>query len=413
MRETIAEPWRSSGIAPPRSTPPIRSPRSAIASCPSDDVVAYFDGNSLGRPPRATAERLAAFVTDEWGGRLIRGWDEGWVELPVTVGDEVAAVVLGAAPGQTVVADSTSVNLFKVLHAACDLRPDRDEIVVDTTNFPTDRYLVEGVAAQRGMTVRWLEPDLVEHVTTDDLAEVLGERTAVVALSHVDYRSAAILDVAGITAQVHAAGGLVVWDLCHSAGVLPIALDADDVDFAVGCTYKYLDAGPGAPAFLYVAARHLADVPQPIPGWWSAADLFAMADTYTAAPDIRRMLSGTPERHGHPGRARRACDWWARRASTRSAPSPWRSTDFLLELVDRLDVTVLSPRDSARRGSHVTIQVPDAADAAKRLGERGVIPDVRRPDLLAARPLTALDVVHRGPRRLGRARRRPRARPLG
>src|SRR5688572_28641281 len=261
---------------------------------PGDDVVAYFDGNSLGRPPRATAERLASFVAEGWGGRLIRGWDEGWVELPVTVGDEIADVVLGAAPGQTVVADSTSVNLFKVLHAACDLRPDRDEIVVDTTNFPTDRYLVEGVAAQRGMTVRWLEPDLVEHVTTDGLAEVLGERTAVVSLSHVDYRSAAILDVPGITEQVHAAGGLVVWDLCHSAGVLPISLDADDVDFAVGCTYKYLNAGPGASAFLYVAERHLSDVTQPVPGWWSAADLFAMADTYTAAPGIRRMLSGTP-----------------------------------------------------------------------------------------------------------------------
>ena len=348
---------------------------------PADDVVAYFDGNSLGRPPRATAERLAAFVTEAWGGRLSRGWDEGWVELPATVGDEVAAVVLGAAPGQTVVADSTSVNLFKVLHAACDLRPDRAEIVVDTTNFPTDRYLVEGVAAQRGMTVRWLEPDLVEHVTTDGLAEVLGERTAVVALSHVDYRSAAILDVNGITAQVHAAGGLVVWDLCHSAGALPIALDADDVDFAVGCTYKYLDAGPGAPAFLYVAARHLPDVAQPIPGWFSAADLFAMADRYTAAPDIRRMLSGTPNVMGILA-AREGVRLVGEAGIDAIRTKSVALTDFLLELLDRLDVTVLSPRDSSRRGSHVTIQVPDAEEASKRLGERGVVPDVRRPDLL-------------------------------
>ena len=348
---------------------------------PTDDVVAYFDGNSLGRPPRATARALETFVTEQWGGRLIRGWDEGWVELPVTVGDEVAAVVLGAAPGQTVVADSTSVNLFKVLHAACDLRPDRDEIVVDTTNFPTDRYLVEGVAAQRGMTVRWLEPDLVEHVTTGGLAEVLGERTAVVALSHVDYRSAAILDVAGITAQVHAAGGLVVWDLCHSVGVLPIAQDADDVDFAVGCTYKYLDAGPGAPAFLYVAARHLAAVTQPIPGWWSAVDLFAMADSYTAAPDIRRMLSGTPNVMGILA-AREGVRLVGEAGIDAIRTKSVALTDFLLELLGLLDVTVLSPRDSARRGSHVTIQVPDATEAAKRLGERGVIPDVRRPDLL-------------------------------
>ena len=381
MRETIAEPWRSfrDRAAALDAADPLAMFRDRFL--PSDDVVAYFDGNSLGRPPKATAERLSAFVTEEWGGRLIRGWDDGWVELPATAGDEVASVVLGAAPGQTVVADSTSVNLFKVLHAACDLRPDRDEIVVDTTNFPTDRYLVEGVAAQRGMTVRWLEPDLVEHVTNDNLAEVLGERTAVVSLSHVDYRSAAILDVAGITAQVHAAGGLVVWDLCHSAGVLPIALDADDVDFAVGCTYKYLDAGPGAPAFLYVAARHLADVSQPIPGWWSAVDLFAMADTYTAAPDIRRMLSGTPNVMGIVA-AREGVRLVGEAGIDAIRTKSVALTDFLLELVDRLDVTVLSPRDSERRGSHVTIQVSDAGDTAKRLAEHGVIPDVRRPDLL-------------------------------
>ena len=365
---------------------------------PAGDVVAYFDGNSLGRPPRATAEALASFVTEGWGERLIRGWDEGWVELPVTVGDEIAAVVLGAAPGQTVVADSTSVNLFKVLHAACDLRPDRDEIVVDTTNFPTDRYLVEGVAAKRGMSVRWLEPDLVDHVSTDALDEVLGERTAVVVLSHVDYRSAAILDVAGITTQVHAAGGLVVWDLCHSAGVLPLALDSDDVDFAVGCTYKYLDAGPGAPAFLYVAARHLSTVTQPVPGWWSAADLFAMADTYTAAPDIRRMLSGTPNVMGIMA-VREGVRLVGEAGVDGIRLKSVALTDFLLELVDRLDLTVLSPRDSVRRGSHVTIQVPDAADAAKRLGARGVIPDVRRPDLLrlGLSPLsTSFTEVHDG-----------------
>jgi kynureninase len=365
---------------------------------PAGDVVAYFDGNSLGRPLRATAEALASFVTDGWGERLIRGWDEGWVELPLTVGDEIAAVVLGAAPGQTVVADSTSVNLFKVLHAACDLRPDRDEIVVDTTNFPTDRYLVEGVAAQRGMSVRWLEPDLIDHVTTDDLSAVLGERTAVVVLSHVDYRSAAILDVTGVTAQVHAAGGLVVWDLCHSAGVLPLTLDADDVDFAVGCTYKYLDAGPGAPAFLYVAARHLATVTQPVSGWWSAADLFAMADTYTPAPDIRRMLSGTPNVMGIIA-VREGVRLVAEAGIDAIRAKSVALTDFLLELVDRLDLTVLSPRDSARRGSHVTIEVPDAAGAALRLGERGVIPDVRRPDLLrlGLSPLsTSFTEVHDG-----------------
>ena len=233
---------------------------------------------------------------------------------------------------------------------------------------------------------------------------MLGERTAVVVLSHVDYRSAAILDVAGITAQVHAAGGLVVWDLCHSAGVLPLALDADDVDFAVGCTYKYLDAGPGAPAFLYVAARHLPTVTQPVPGWWSAADLFAMADTYTAAPDIRRMLSGTPNVMGIMA-AREGVRLVGEAGIDAIRTKSVALTDFLLELVDRLDLTVLSPRDSARRGSHVTIQVPDAGDAAKRLGRARRHP--RRPPAgpAEARALAALDVVHRGARRLGRPRR--------
>jgi kynureninase len=378
------------------ATDPLASFRGRFV--PAHDVVAYFDGNSLGRPPRATAEMLAAYATEQWGGRLIRGWDEGWVELPTTVGDELAAAVLGAAPGQTVVADSTSVNLFKVLHAACELRPGRDEIVIDTTNFPTDRYLVEGVAAQRGMTVRWLEPDLIEHVTPDALAEVVGDGTAVVVLSHVDYRSGTILDVAGITRQVHAAGGLVIWDLCHSAGVLPIALDADDVDFAVGCTYKYLNAGPGAPAFLYVATRHLADAAQPIPGWFSSADLFAMADTYAAAPDIRRMLSGTPNVMGILA-AREGARLVGEAGIDAIRAKSVLLTDLLLELVDRLDLTVVSPRDSDRRGSHVTIQVPDAAGVAKRLGERGVIPDVRRPDLLrlGLSPLsTSFTEVHDG-----------------
>jgi kynureninase len=365
---------------------------------PTPGVVAYFDGNSLGRPLRSIAERLATFVTDEWAGRLIRGWDEGWVELPVTVGEEIASVVLGAAPGQTIVADSTSVNLFKVLSAACYLRPDRDEIVIDTADFPTDRYLVEAVAEQCDMTVRWLEPDLVEGVTADALADLLGERTAVVVLSHVDYRSGTILDVAGITRQVHEVGGVAVWDLCHSAGVLPVGLDADDVDFAVGCTYKYLDAGPGAPAFLYVAERHLREIVQPVPGWFSAANLFAMADVYTPAPNIRRMLSGTPNIMGILA-VREGVRLVAEAGVDAVRAKSVALTEYLLELVDRLDVAVLSPRDADKRGSHVTIQVPDAAGVARRLGAAGVIPDVRNPDLLrlGLSPLsTSFTEVHDG-----------------
>lgn len=346
----------------------------------ASDVVAYFDGNSLGRPPRATAERLAAFVTDGWGGRLIRGWEEGWVDLPVVVGDEVAPLI-GAAPGQTALADSTSVNLFKVLHAACGLRAGRDEIVIDTTNFPTDRYLVEGVAAQRKMNVRWIEPDLVDGVTAEALDRVLGERTATVVLSHVDYRSGALLDVSRLTERIHGAGALAIWDLCHSVGVLPVELDADEVDFAVGCTYKYLNAGPGAPAFLYVAARHLPNVAQPVPGWWSASDLFAMSDSYEAAPDIRRMLSGTPSVMSILT-AREGVRLSAEAGIEAIRAKSILLTEYLLELVDTLGLTVVTPRDPRRRGSHVSIQLSDAAGLAKRLEEGGVIPDVRRPDIL-------------------------------
>jgi kynureninase len=348
---------------------------------PADGVVAYLDGNSLGRTPRATAERLATFVTDEWAGRLIRGWEEGWLDLPVDVGDELGAAVLGAAVGQTLVADSTTVNLYKILHAACSLRPDRDEIVASAADFPTDRYVVEQVATQRGLSVRWLDTDLVENVTPDDLADVLGERTAVVALSHVDYRSAALLDLPALTAMAHEAGALAVWDLCHSAGVVPVELDAAGADFAVGCTYKVLNGGPGAPAFLYVARDHLASADQPIAGWFSAADLFEMADTYRAAEDVRRMLSGTPNVLGILA-VQAGVQMVAEAGVEAIRAKSVRLTDHLIGLLDGVGAEIVTPREADRRGSHVSIRVLDAPGVGSRLTEAGVIPDVRRPDLV-------------------------------
>ncbi|MEV7396803.1 kynureninase [Aeromicrobium sp. NPDC092404] len=346
-----------------------------------DDLVAYLDGNSLGRLPRSTLDRLGSFVRDEWGSRLIRGWEDSWVDLPVSVGDELGAAVLGASPGQTVIADSTSVNLYKLLHVAAALRPGRDEIVVDATNFPTDRYLVEAVAQARGLTVRRLQPDLVENVTVDLVAEVLSERTAVVVLSQVDYRSGTLVDLAGVTRAVHEAGAVVVWDLCHSAGVVPVDLDASEVDLAVGCTYKYLNSGPGAPAFLYVAERHLAQATQPIAGWWSAADLFAMSDTYEVAPTIRRMLSGTPPvsgmvavQEGVRMIAEAGVD--AIRAKSKSL------TAYAIELLDAAGLEVVTPRDPALRGSHVTVRHGDARAVTDRMIARGVVPDFREPDLI-------------------------------
>ena len=346
-----------------------------------DDLVAYLDGNSLGRLPRATLERLTAFVREEWGGRLIRGWAESWVDLPVTVGDELGAALLGAAPGQTVIADSTSVCIFKLLHAAAGIRPDRDEIVIDATNFPTDRYLVEAVADARGMSVRWLDPELVENVTTDVLAAALGDRTAVVVLSQVDYRSGTLLDLPALTSAVHAAGAVVIWDLCHSAGVVPIELDTAGVDFAVGCTYKYVNAGPGAPAYVYVAERHLAAAAQPITGWWSAADLFAMSDTYEASPTIRRMLSGTPSVAGIVA-VQEGVRLIAEAGIVAIRAKSEALTAYAIDRLDEAGLEIVTPRDAARRGSHVTVRHPDARAVTQRLVERGVVPDFREPDLI-------------------------------
>ncbi len=347
---------------------PLAARRSEFVLDP--DVVAYLDGNSLGRLPRRTQERLAAFVRDEWGGRLIRGWSEGWVDLPVTVGDQVGALV-GAAAGQTVVADSTSVCLAKALHAAASLVPGRDRLVVSAADFPTDRYLARRVAEGRGL----------ELVEVDDVATAIDERTAVVLVSHVDYRTGALLDLPALTARVHAAGGVVVWDLCHSAGVVPIALDAAEVDLAVGCTYKYLNGGPGSPAFLYAAARHHPRLEQPLPGWWSADDLFAMADDYRPAPGIRRMLTGTP-----PVAGLLAVQEGVSLAAEVGVPAARAKsevlTEFCLEVLDDLGLEVVTPRDPARRGSHVTVRMPDARAVTQRLTERGVIPDFREPDLL-------------------------------
>lgn len=358
-----------------------------------DEPIAYLDGNSLGRLPRATSARLRQVIDEEWGGRLIRGWEEKWIELPTSVGDLLGATLLGAAAGQTVIADSTSVNLFKLLHAAAGIRPGRSEIVVDDTNFPTDRYLVESVAATRGLTVRWISPTLEDSVTAELLAGVLGPQTGVVVLSQVDYRSGALLDLSTITAQIQAVGAVVVWDLCHSVGVVPIELDAAGVDFAVGCTYKYLNAGPGAPAFLYVAERHLAEVEQPITGWWSAADMFAMSGEYEPASSIRKMLSGTANVLGIVA-VEEGVKLIAEAGIEAIRAKSLALTDFEIALVDQwatvsTDVLV-TPRDHAVRGGHVTVRTPKAREITAHLMANGIIPDFRNPDMirLGLSPLT-------------------------
>ncbi len=347
----------------------------------------YFDGNSLGRPLRATAERLPVFVEEEWGGRLIRGWDEQWMDRPVALGDRIGAGLLGAAPGQTFVGDSTTVLLYKLARAAVDhqlrLDPARVEIVVGDDDFPTDRYLAEGIAAERGMRLRWIQTDPASGVGLDQVRAAAGPTTALVMLSHVAYRSAYVADGAAITRAAHDAGAMMLWDLSHSAGSVPVALDDWGADLAVGCTYKYLNGGPGSPAFGYVAARHHATLTQPVTGWIGHADPFAMGPGYTPAPGIRRFLSGTPPILGmvaleHMVELLEEVGIEAVRRKSRDL------TAYAVALADAwlvpLGAEVASPRDPDRRGGHVTVRHPAMREVTAALWEQDVIPDYRDPD---------------------------------
>jgi kynureninase len=349
-------------------------------------VVAYLDGNSLGRPLRNSVTRVAGFIEHQWGGRLIRGWDEGWLEQGERIGDDLGRVTLGAAAGQVSIGDSTTVLLYKLVRAAVAARPERTELVIDRDNFPTDRYVLEGIAAECGLTLRWIEPG---DVTVDRIP--LSENTAVVVLSHVAYRSGYLADVAGITAAVHAVGALVVWDLCHSVGVVPTSLDGWGVDLAVGCTYKYLNGGPGSPAFAYVRADLQAQLRQPIQGWLGSAAPFEMGQGYEPAPGVRRFLSGTPPVIGMLAMR----DMIALLDEVGIPAVRQKSvalTSYAIELIDELlpDVSLSTPRDDALRGSHVTIDHPAFAAMMPELWRQGVIPDFRRPSgiRLGLSPLT-------------------------
>ncbi|MDY0984901.1 aminotransferase class V-fold PLP-dependent enzyme [Microbacterium sp. CFBP9023] len=360
---------------------PLHSHLSAFAEAPG--VGAYLDGNSLGRPLKDTPEKLAAFVRDDWGARLIRSWDEQWMALPMELGDRIGRVTLGAAAGQTVVADSTSVLIYKLMRAAATADPSRTELVIEAGNFPTDRFMAEGVAAETGMTVRWIEPDPVLGVQMADVVAAISAKTALVSLSHVDYRSGALADMPAITTAVHEVGALMMWDLCHSAGVIPMQLDDWGVDMAVGCTYKYLNGGPGSPAFAYLRREHQGVLRQPIQGWWSAADIFAMGPQYEPAGDIRQLLSGTP-----PITSMLAMQGMLdliEQASVEAIREKSLSlTDFAVrahdEVLAPLGVRLLSTRDAAQRGSHVTIGHPDFRAVTQRLWADGIIPDFRFPD---------------------------------
>jgi kynureninase len=357
--------------------------RSRFVGVDDSAVAAYLDGNSLGRPLRVTTERLTEFLEHAWGRRLIRSWDEAWMIEPTSLGDRLAAVTLGAAPGQTIVADSTSVLLYKLLRAAVDAQRGRDEILIDRANFPTDRFVVEGIAAERGLTIRWLDAPHAAGVRPADVAAATSFRTAVLVLSHVAYRSGFLADLPAISRIAHDAGALILWDLCHSVGVIPIELDAAQVDLAVGCTYKYLNGGPGAPAFCYIATDLQDQIQQPIWGWMGADEPFAMAERYRPASGVRRFISGTPPVLAMQP-VKDMVDLIDEAGVLAVRAKSIALTEHAIALFDQqlssLGAVLASPRDPAERGSHVTVDHPRFAEVTAALWHQGVIPDFRPPN---------------------------------
>jgi kynureninase len=337
--------------------------------------VIYLDGNSLGALPRAVKARMDEVVAIQWGEGLIRSWNiHDWIDLPGRVGDRIAKLV-GAGPGTVTVADSTSINLFKALTAAVHLRSDRRVILSEKGNFPTDAYIAAGLAELLG---RGHELRLVE---AGDLAAALDRDVAVLMLTEVNYRTGARLDMAGLTASAHAAGALTVWDLAHSAGAFPVDLSAAGADFAVGCGYKYLNGGPGAPAFIYAAERHHAEMLQPLTGWLGHAAPFSFAETYRPAEGIARMRVGTP-----PILSMQALDAALDAFEGADLGAVKAKADRLFDLftgeIADLGLTLATPTDPARRGTQVSARHPEAYAVMQALIGRGVIGDFREPDIL-------------------------------
>lgn len=336
---------------------------------PDPDLV-YLDGNSLGMPTKDALALIDHVLHVEWAGGLIRSWtqaDRGdWVSRPLAVGDLLAPLI-GVAPGEVAVHDSTTVNIYQLVHGALALRPDRTVIAVDEHEFPTDRYVVDGIAAATGHQVRH------GFARLDDVAVVLR--------SVVDYRTAEVVDVAAETARAHEAGALVIWDLSHAAGVLAIDLHAAGAQLAVGCSYKFLNGGPGAPAWTYVARHLQPHLTQPIWGWFSQQDQFAMGPTYTPRNDIGRWLLGTPSAIALAG-AEAGYRLAAEAGIERIHAKAQALTGFGLDLCDQLGLATRTPRDPARRGGHVAVVHPDARQLTTALAGRGVIGDFREPDVV-------------------------------
>ena len=362
----------------------------------TDPTVVYFDGNSLGRLPKQTINHLQHVINAEWGDGLIRGWGRGWYEAPQRVGDKIGAL-LGAAAGQVIACDSTSVNLYKAVMAALAARPGRHAIVSDALNFPSDLYVIQGAIAQYGnVHTLSLVPSHDAELTVDlaDVEAAITTDTAVVLLSHVTFKSGYIYDMQRITAAAHARGALVIWDLSHSAGAVPMQLDAWDVDFAIGCCYKFLNGGPGAPAFIYVNARLQDSVVSPIWGWFGQKSPFAFDLQYDPAAGIDRFLAGTPPMLALSA-VESSLDMLVPVGMDAIRAKSIALTEYMIALFDAhladLGFTLGSPRDATIRGSHVSIRHPMGYQINQALiAEQNVIPDFREPDnlRLGLSPLT-------------------------
>lgn len=352
----------------------------------SEPDLIYLDGNSLGRLPQSVIARMQKAVEEEWGTDLIRGWNKGWWESPSSIGEKIASL-LGAAQGQVVVGDQTSINLFKLAIAALMLRPEKKCIVTDTFNFPSDLYILQGIVKLLGdrheiIRIGAQDDDITPHLAA--LESSISENTALVTLSHVTFKSGYLYDMARITDLAHRKGALILWDLSHSVGALPIELDKCAVDFAIGCTYKYLNGGPGAPAFLYVNKLLQNDATSPIWGWWGQSNPFAFDLDYEPAPGIQRFLIGTSPMLSMIAMEEALTPLLTAGMDSIRAKSILM-TDYASFLTDHLlaplGFSLGSPRDSAKRGSHISIRHADGYRINRAMIEEvNVIPDFRAPD---------------------------------
>jgi len=371
VTNTVSQPGRDSAIAYDAANP-LRDRRDLFLV---PDATIYLDGNSLGALPRAVPDRIREVLTNEWGHGLISSWNTAdWINLPRRVGSKIAPLI--GVPDQDVwVSDSTSVSLFKTMVAACRLRPDRTAIVLERGTFPTDGYVAASVARMLDLELRWCD--------SADPVRAMDEDVALVSLTHVDFRTGAMFDMGEVTEAAHRVGALMLWDLCHSAGAVPVELVEDDVDFAVGCTYKYLNGGPGSPAFMYVARRHQAAIDQPLAGWMGHARPFDMELGYEPVEGVGRLASGTPPILALSA-LQAALDVFDGIDHPTLRAVSLSLTDFFIELVDaRLgsQFEVITPRVHARRGSQVSLRHDHAYGVVQALIARGVIGDFRAPDV--------------------------------